>query len=256
MMPRYLALLLLTLPLYAETLVQACGGEVEWVPSSYFKRQDGKKTGEIAGYSPDVLNAALAESGYRVEITLLPWTRCQREVQDGLRFQLAMGVQYSEERARLYRLSAPYLRFQPAYFYRRDRFPQGLDIQHLSQLGSYRVCGLLGYNYAFTGLRPEQIDTGALDYAAALGKLALGRCDMLIETLEVMAGQRRLGRLPGDASVLEGRPLPEVAPVVAHFAISPQMPNGNDFLRRLDEGVARLQRSRQLAELLRRHTEN
>lgn len=254
-MRRYLFLLLLALPLHAETLIRACGGEGEWVPSSYYQRQAGRKTTVVAGYSPDVLQAALAGSNYRVVVSLLPWRRCQREVQDGGRYQLAMGVLYSAERARSYRLSAPYLRFQPAYFYRRDYFPGGLDIPSLAALQRYRVCGLFGYNYDYTGLAATQMDTGALDYPAVLGKLALGRCDLLIESLEVMAGQRRLDRLPPDAGLLTGKPLPEAPPLVAHFAVSPQMHDGANFLNTLNAGIARLQREKQLTELLRRHTE-
>jgi len=251
----YLFPLLLALPLHAETLIRACGGEGEWVPSSYYKRDGSRKTSDVAGYSPDVLKAALAGSGYRVAVSLLPWQRCQREVQDGSRYQLAMGVLYSAERARNYQLSASYLHFQPGYYYRRDFFPGGLDIPSLAALQRYRVCGLFGYSYAYTGLATTQIDTGALDYPAVLGKLALGRCDLLIESLEVMAGQRRLGRLPPDAGLLEGRPLPEAPPLVAHFAVSPHMRDGTTFLNTLNAGIARLQRDKQLSELLRRHTE-
>ncbi len=249
-----LLILVCSLPLRAEVVVRACGGEGEWIPSSYFKRVNGSRTAEVAGYSPDVLRAALRGSGYRVEFALLPWLRCQREVEQGQRFQLAMGMLHSPERARLYRFSDAYLRFQPGYFYLHRRYPQGLQIRQLDELSRYKVCGLYGYNYGFTRLRPEQMDNGALDYPAAMAKLAFGRCEILIETLEVMAGQRRLGRLSYDADLLRGRPLPETPPVVAHFAVSPQMADADTFLRVLNAGLARLQRERKLEAILRMHT--
>ncbi|QNM97234.1 substrate-binding periplasmic protein [Chitinimonas koreensis] len=241
-------------PGIAET-VRACGGEGEWIPSSYFAREHGRKTEAVVGYSVDVLREALAGSRFRPEAALLPWARCQREVRDGRRFQLAMGVLYSQERAREYLLSEPYLRFRPGYFYWRGRFPAGLSIDSAAELGRYRVCGLYGYNYGYTGLDAGRFDTGALDYPSVVAKLAAGRCDLFVETLEVMAGQRRLGRVAYDPAILVGRPIPGLPPVVAHFAVSPNAPDAVGLVRALDAGIERLRRAQRLDALLSKHTD-
>ncbi|WP_374347062.1 substrate-binding periplasmic protein [Chitinimonas sp.] len=243
------AWLSVALPVRAERLVRACGGDAEWVPSSFFVREQGRKTERVTGYSVDVLRAALP-ADYRLEVNLMPWLRCLKEVEYGKRYQIAMGLIANEARTRVYRFSEPYQAFQPGYFYWRERRPDGVPLQSLADLSRFRVCGLLGFNYDYSGLPGAAIDTGAMDYPSLMAKLAAGRCELGLEMREVLAGRLKLGVAGVAANALLFHPLSEIPPVKASFGISRNDAQSERLLRDLDEGIARLRRQQRLKIML------
>lgn len=232
-------------------VIKACDDGAEWPPYTYFQRDaDGKAGRQVVGYSVEVLQRILAPLGYTAEIDLLPWARCQREVERGETYVLALNASPSPEREQRFLLSRAYYQTTHAYFYSRRRHPQGLDIQHLGDLARYRVCGLRGYNYSAYGLQGEQLDVGANEPQQVVGKLRAGRCDLWLEKYEIVAGTRVVGTdLLANADLAWAR-VPDLPPGDFHMIVSRQHPQ---WLKAINDGLARLQASKELELLLRRH---
>lgn len=235
----------------AGEVVRACGGDAEWVPSSFFQRSSrGVKTGQVVGYSPDVLRAALAGKGYRIEVELLPWARCLKEVAAGHRYQVAMALIFSPSRSKEYQFTDTYQTFHPGYFYWRSHKPGGLPLASATALADFKVCGLHGFNYAYSGLPADRIDSGAVNYTSLALKLAAGRCDVGLEMQEVLSGHLRLGEIGMPTNALAWAPLPDTPPVLAAFGVGRRVPQADQLVADLNAGIRRLQGSGGLEKLL------
>lgn len=237
----------------AQASLHACGGQGEWPPSSYFKREGGNKTSYVTGFSPDVLSRVFSGSPYKIEFALIPWGRCLAEVASGKTFQIAMGGTYNVERARQYQFSKPYLWLTPSYFILPSVWKNAPAIRGRDELLQYKLCGFLNYNYASVGLSAEDIDTGSSSLDAMMGRLKLRRCDILIEYAEVIAGFTRLGRFEGEPETPLGRPVPGADKVALYFMISPKADQADKILALINQGLTRLGSSGELGKMLGPH---
>lgn len=233
--------------------LRACGGQDEWPPSSYFKREGGTKTGHITGFSPDVLTRVFSGSPYKIEFALIPWGRCLAEVASGKTFQIAMGGTYNVERARQYRFSKPYLWLTPSYFFLPSVWKSAPAIRDRDDLLQYKLCGFLNYNYASLGLSVDDIDTGSNSLDAMMGRLKLRRCDMLIEYAEVVAGFIRLGRFDAEPEPPAGRPVPGADMVALYFMLSPKADQANRILALINLRLTELGNAGELSKMLAVH---
>lgn len=238
----------------AETTdIHACGGANEWPPSSYYVRRDGLATTEVAGYSPEVLSAALGGSRFRPHVALLPFARCLADARAGTDMQVVMAAFQTPQRAENFLFSQPYLLLTPRLYFLGEYFPKGINIQGPGDLQALRLCGLNGISYGYLGPASEKVYTGAADYAALVRMLQARRCDAFAESQEVIAGFRMLGvpELAGNA--LMSAALPDVQPLKVHFAVSRQYRFAADLVAEIDKGLERLQKEQRLAGMLRRH---
>ncbi len=134
------------IPLQAKNLegeiVNICDDAAEWPPYIFYKRDTtGEKTKELIGISVDLLREIFDKQGIRFTVELRPWARCQKEVELGEDFQLALNASYNQERAEKYYLSLPYYSTSSYYFYSKKHNPNGLDIKNMADLKKYSVCG-------------------------------------------------------------------------------------------------------------------
>ncbi|HEX6705118.1 MAG TPA: transporter substrate-binding domain-containing protein [Albitalea sp.] len=237
----------------ATTAVHACGGANEWPPSSYYQRRDDKVTHEVAGFSPDVLGAALQGSGFEPHVALLPFARCLADARQGTDMQIVMAAFHNEKRAESFLYSDPYLALVPRAYFIAGQWPKGLGLTTLSDLASLRLCGLNGISYAHLGPAADKVYTGAADYSALVRMLQAGRCDAFVESQEVINGFRLLGVPELSGTLLASAAVPGVPPLKAHFIVSRQYPQAKPLLDAINGGLRRLQREQRLAPMLQRH---
>jgi polar amino acid transport system substrate-binding protein len=237
----------------AAITVHACGGANEWPPSSYFVRRQGQPTTEVAGFSPDVLAAALQGSGFAPQVAMQPFARCLAEARAGVEIQVVMAAFYNDERAKAFLYSDPYLLLNPRAYFLSARWPGGLSLTTLKDLERYQLCGLNGISYAHLGAAAQQVYTGAQDYASLVRMLRAARCDVFVESEEVIQGFRLLGHAELMDPQLASAPIPGVLPLQGHFIVSRNYPQAQALLDAINSGLQRLRRGNQLAPMLHKH---
>jgi polar amino acid transport system substrate-binding protein len=235
--------------LVAQT-IGICDGDTEWPPYAYFKRVDGNKTGEVIGFSIDVVREVLNENGYELTVDKrLPWSRCLRSVNEGKDFQMVINATYSEDRARMFHISEPYYSLQMGYFYSKQAHPDGLDIQNPSDVNRYTICGILGFSYDHEWLDAGRIDQGARTYAQVLEKIRRNRCDLFLEYYDVVAGLSKVGEDLLAGSDIGWKPLLGVEPDKHYIMVSKQFAEGGKLIEVINNGLAELKASGKLEAL-------
>jgi polar amino acid transport system substrate-binding protein len=216
-----------------------CEDVAEWPPYHYFKRKNGKKTKEIVGYGIEVLNEIFYKKGIKYNIQLLPWKRCLHDVTIGKNYQMALSGSYSLERDQNFYLVNWY-KTTVYYFYSKKHFPDGLQINNLSDLNNYRLCGLLGYNYKYLGEFEKKMDKGARNYDAMIEKLHRGRCHVTFEQYEIIAGFASIGKnYLGDKDLGYAK-LPGVPPTWFNMMISKNYVHSYELKKVISEGIAEI----------------
>ncbi len=82
-----------------------------------------------------------------------------------------------------------------AYWYSKQKFPQGLPIKGPEDLKGYKLCGILGYNYTGYRIPPEMVTYRPKTYQAAFSMVSLGRCDLFLSNIPTVIGKTKLGEL-------------------------------------------------------------
>lgn len=233
--------------------VRACGGANEWPPSSYYARRDGQPTPQVAGFSPEVLAAALEGSRFQPTVALLPFARCLAEARAGASMQVVMAAFHTTQRADTFLYSKPYLTLTPRAYFLSAQWPRGLGVRSLTDLAGLRLCGLNGISYAHLGPAAGSVYTGATDYPSMVRMLQARRCDAFVESQEVVNGFRLLGTPELSNPELGSAAVPEVQPLQVHFIVSKQYSQARELVQAIDAGLRRLQRSGRLEKMLARH---
>lgn len=233
--------------------LRVCGDNGEWPPFAFYSRDSHQDSAVVVGYSVEVLKAVFEHHDIGVEVELVPWKRCLREVARGGRFHALIDATLNEQRARRFLVSRPYYHTRPYYFYSSRHFPDGLAIQSPEQLRQYRVCGLLGYNYVIYGVGRDAVDTTTRNFSDLIAKLHRKRCDLFIEQFEIMAGFRFTNEPDYLADMdLTYAPLPYTDPVPFHMMF-PRDPLGRALKQLVDQRLETLERSGRLDALLQRY---
>jgi polar amino acid transport system substrate-binding protein len=167
--------------------VTACAEPSAGPPWLYPRKgPDGKPTGELAGFTAEIVRKSFAQFNVTVRLRGdLPLIRCMAMVASG-EIDFAIGAYYDSERGRKLDYSTPYRVLTPQIFYSARR---PIIVRSVADLARYRGCGRHGWSYLHYGLKPGSIDTGTSSYAALVGKLKAGRCDYFPEELEVLGTQ-------------------------------------------------------------------
>ncbi len=108
---------------------------------------DQAKTQAPSGIAIDKVRSITEKIGdVKFEIEVMPWERCLKEVADGSKDAI-LHLLYSDERAKTYHYTLPYLKERLVIVYPRNRFPKGITWKNLSDLSGYRIIGTRGYFY-------------------------------------------------------------------------------------------------------------
>lgn len=239
--------------------VQACADQAEMPPFVYAERVHGQRSGQVVGASVDLLNLIGARHGWQVQVQLLPWARCLALVADH-RVALALNIGQADATASKLLLSDAYFTMHNVYFYSRRARPQGIHLRQLADVHRYHLCGLGGYRFEAYGIATADVDRGAtIGYEQLIGKLHLGRCDLFIDSRETMAGQYLInptlrGMLVDGTLVsqpLPGSPLREL-----YFGVAASGAGAAQLLRTINDGLARLDKTKELDKLLAHYLED
>ncbi|HYD81951.1 MAG TPA: transporter substrate-binding domain-containing protein [Paucimonas sp.] len=234
-------------------IIRICEDGSEWPPYTYYQRVNDKPTRLIRGFAVDVIETIFAKAGIDFYVEMLPWVRCQKEVEHGMAYQMALNSSWNEARAKTYFLSRPYYRTTNYYFYSRRHHPAGLPIGSAEDLKKFRVCGIFGYNYETYGLPPGSVDQGARDFTSLLAKLHAGRCDLFVEKYEIMAGFSAIGQPYLADKDLGGKPVPGMPSTEFYMMISRRYEHGEHLLKLINDGLAEMEASKQLDKLLKKY---
>ncbi len=230
--------------------VNICDGLAEWPPFSYFERTAGRKTGEVVGFSVEVIRQVLGE--HEIVFTIdktAPWIECVEKVEDGSEYQMLLNAARTDQRERTLYISDAYYSLELSYFYSRDRFPSGLTIENASDLNELRLCGIAGYNYAYEGLDASRVDKRTFSYSGLIERLKSRQCDAFLESYETLRGLASIGSDVLTGSGLAWAPVPGVPPDSYHIMISRNFSQGQELLEIVNQGLRRLKASGSLSSL-------
>jgi len=230
----------------------ACADQAEMPPFVFAERVNGQPSGKVVGATVDLLKLIGQREGWQVNVQLLPWARCLALVADH-RVDLALNVGKADANSKLL-LSEPYFTMHNVYFYSRRARPQGIRLRRLSEVRNYRLCGLGGYRFEDYGIPTAAVDRGTtVGYEQLIAKLHLGRCDLFIDSRETMAGRYlinpKLRSLLVDGTLVS-QPLPDAPLRPLYFGAAADSPDAVKLLHAVNEGLARLENTRQLEKLL------
>lgn len=206
--------------------VTACAEPSEGPPWYYLVRDAaGKRSGQAAGATVDMLTLAFARSGVQIRFRSdMPFIRCM-EMVAARQIDFAVGPYYDPERAKRYAYSAPYKVLTPQIFFSARR---PIQVRSVQDLARYRGCGMHGWSYSHYGLKEADLDMGATSYGALLMKLKIGRCDYFPEELETLATHS-----PGKDNLLND-------PELRHVPVSGAAAPGNHLVVARDNPAAQL----------------
>lgn len=229
--------------------VQVCADRAEMPPFTFAQRVNGKPSNQVIGASVDLLQAIARKQGWQLDVQLLPWARCLREVAEE-RIQIALNVGEEEARSAGLLLSRAYFSTHTIYAYSRRAHPQGLAIHSMADVSKFHVCGLGGYRFESFGLDTATVDRGTTrSYEQLITKLHLGRCDLLIDSRETIAGMYlidpKLRALLVDGG-LGIQALPEAPRRQLFIAVSSKASHAGDLLKALNEGITGMEKSREI----------
>jgi polar amino acid transport system substrate-binding protein len=232
---------------HAAQPLQICDDEGGWPPYTF---ADPKNPQLIIGASAELIVEILRRAGYEPVISLMPWMRCQREVEEG-RMEIMLDAAYSEERARTYLISKPLYSINSALFYMKSKFPTPPKITRLADMKQYRYCGLFGYNYTMYNLPESQLDTGARDEPSRFKKLQLDRCDFVLGDVELLNAFAALGQL--DLSGTAHIPIPGAKRKEFHAMVSRKLADSDKLVKTIDGGIAALKADKTYARIFKKY---
>jgi len=183
----FLHLLLLSLTSFSDNTflknktITGCENEEGYPPFIY----RNKVSEELEGYSVDLLNLVFKDSGAEIKYSLLPWKRCLKYMGKGKIMDLVLAAASTEKRRTEYIFSDAFSEVHLAYFYDRDRYPNGLGINYPSDLDRLEtVCGMRGFVYGSYGLT-NKVWQQADDFQQLITLVAKDRCNALLIRYEV-----------------------------------------------------------------------
>lgn len=236
-------------PLPEAHFVAICDDENELPPFSYFVRQGEARTAVISGFAVAVVRDIFARRGVSYRIDMKPWPRCVALATLGNEYGMLMNLTHSAEREKSFLFSRPLYSMRSFYYFSKEKFPAGPDIRSITDLRSYRVCGVAGHNYREYGLGPGDVDQGARNMEIVLAKVKLGRCSLFVEKDEIMSGYAMLDKRYLPDPVIGKAPVPGMKPSPFYFGISKRHPRAEQLRQLIDEELVMMESTGRLAEL-------
>ena len=223
--------------------VQICDDSAEWPPYSFFPRVPGKAEHPVlTGAMIELVERIFALVKMDYQITAIPWKRCLYEVatfDQSQTYEVAIEGTLNEERLAAFYMTAPVYTTTGAYWYSKQRFPQGPLIRSPEDLKGYQLCGILGYNYTGYQLPPELVLHRPKTYQAAFSMLSLGRCDLFLSNIPTVMGKTKLGELtvPDD---VDGKRVPGLPSGTFHILIAKTSPRAHVLLAEINQAILTL----------------
>jgi polar amino acid transport system substrate-binding protein len=180
--------------------VQICGDDGEWVPYAYFERVDSKKTDRPIGFTVALLNEIFRVMKIQHTYKLIPWKRCQREVDKfGTRkkYEIITDASFNAERGKKYYFSDPIYAVTPGVFYSIKKFPNTVPIKKPTDLNRYLLCGVRNYNFQMfydVGINKLNEDLGSTQNLYVLNMVSRGRCDFFLSLIEPVIGIKAIDK--------------------------------------------------------------
>ncbi|CAH0536034.1 substrate-binding periplasmic protein [Vibrio marisflavi] len=221
-----------------DVIVKVCDDASEWPPYTFWQRENGQiNKDKLSGASIEVLEEIANLTGIKFDVELTSWKRCLLEVKKNGKFEVFMDGQFNEERAKDYFITSPVYFTSAGYWYSTDKYPDGLRIETFAELRNYNLCGVLGYNYKGYGFpNSEGIDTGAASLQKALEKVALGRCDLLLQSAPVPYGFSAIGENIIPEGVVPHKII-EASPGGYRIFVSKRSPRAYELLTKINQAV-------------------
>lgn len=224
-----LALLLLSTPVWAQTVTVAVGN---WPP--YTSEQDPQ-----ARIAQQIATEAFALEGVRVIFHYCPWIRCYREAEEGS-VDATLPWFHSKKRDKVFLFSSqPLFRIKDVFFHLKGSH---FRWEHLDDLKKYRLGGTLGYYdtdfLEAHGLTLDKVSDERLNFK----KMLAGRIDAYATSLSV--GTFLIHELftPATAARFTHSPKPlDEKSVFVMF--SRKSPKGLLLRRKFDQGFRKLKAS-------------
>jgi len=237
----------------ATTPMLACADQAETPPFTFAERHDGVMSDQVIGASVDLLKEIGRERGWDITVRLLPWARCLQDAASGhYHFVINLGEREAQPSQLL--LSEPYFRTHSVYLYSKRIHPKGLELTSLADVHHYRVCGLGGYRFEAFGLNTADVDRGTTySYEQLAVKLHLARCDLVIDSREIIAGMYlinpKLRHVLVDGS-LGMAPLPGAPVRDLYFGVPAAAPQAQSLLKALNEGLRQEKKAQRIEQLV------
>lgn len=224
--------------------------ESEWPPYEYYERLNGKKTEKLTGFTVELTANILKKQGLAVKVVSHPWKRLLKQLEVGDPVQLIYPTSLNAERREKYLVSDEVYSITPAYFYLKDRFPDGVRLKDPGELLSHKpICGRLGYNYVNFGLSNDQVIMGSYDYNHLLNLLHHSRCKVILARYEVLAAYALFGT-PYITEKVGYSPVPGMDKEPFHYLISKQYEYGSELLALLNSELQQMKSNGLLKALM------
>ena len=244
--------------------ISICDDGAEWPPYTYYERVNGEKTEELVGYSVDVIREIFTKYGIKFTLAIIPWQRCQNEVDIGTKYQMFLSGGLNPGRIKRYHISQPYYFTKLYYFWSKKNHPNGLDISNKSLkaalwdlMNKYKMGNIIGYGMGQSkslGLDTSKVDTGAKDYKALKSKILKGRVDNFQESMEVLSGLAAIGTtdIVNDPDIAYA-PLPHATPRGYQMMFTKQKKIGLQLRDLVDREITQMRAIGRLDELMKKY---
>jgi len=240
-----LAMLLVCLSLSNTALsreLKICDDQAEWPPYTYYARENGvANKSQLTGATTDLIGRIFESSGISYSIKLLPWKRCLNEVIEGQTYEVFADASSNKERLNTYHRSQPTYKTTEGLFFSKKRFPNGLTLTSATDINKYKLCGLMGYNYASffeLGVKKD-LDLGVNHASKALQKLEKGRCEVFLSTIEPIFGAVAINQF-SLSSEIDHISLPGAKGTSFYFWVSKKSPRAAMLLETLNTAIDKL----------------
>ncbi len=233
--------------------VTICDDENLWPPYTFIKQtNEGPK---VTGAMVELVDAIFQQMDIEYSLTLSPWKRCLYQVENYSGtppYEIFINGSFSEERAEKFLISDRVYSSGAAYFYSNKIFPKGPEIQTLSDLKDYSICGVHGFNYEMFQVTQHQLSVSAGDLHAAFRLLKNNRCELLLNAYSVPFGSKFTDKPMIDDSI-SAKIIEELPHQQFHLFVSRQSPRASYLLNKINDTIQALKQTGQADQIFRQY---
>ncbi|WP_169337252.1 substrate-binding periplasmic protein [Psychromonas ossibalaenae] len=212
---------------------------------------------QARGFNTEVITKILAKHKIQAVFTFLPWKRCLQNVKHHNGVQVAFNMVFTEERDSAYILTRHLFTTKAYFFYSRNHYPTGINIESASDLvKSGVVCGRFGSNYTGYGVNNNDVLRSAHTFEKLLQLLKIGHCDTFLARYEVLAGYKLLKEELFSGVELGYKPIPGIQPTRFYMGISRNYEFSEELKVLLDSGISEMESSGELEQIMRQYLAN
>ncbi len=231
--------------------LRACGDVAEFPPFSYYQRADGKKTREVTGFDLDVLRIVAREHGMKLVVDLLPWPRCLAMAARG-GYEVVLDGIKSPIRERDFLFPESHYSLTPIFLYLTAR-PKP-DFTSKEVVAKLRICSQADYNYEPYGVPNALITNRARTVEDAAQMMKLGRCDVMINVLEILHGYATVGGIDLLRDKEYAYDFPTwMSKIDFYFMVGRTVPARAALIEAIGQSLAGLRKSGELERMRQRH---